>query len=264
MSVTGRKLYSGGLQYNLDGNATLRDRYLFDTQSPEAALTCDILPKIGSPNPHDGSLICTSHATDVAADGTVYVDVSWSTQPWAQFDKVTKDPDPRFARWTFGTVKRKIAIPAAVQTPTRVPLPDNQSVIKKPWLPYDFDITMTMATVQLETTVNKLTLGDLASLVDRCDKIHTILGKKYLFSFELGTPINDKLDVLRYQWVYDPGTPAFPVPSDSYVLPYLPRLPFSRWIRLPADNAESQPKYRTILEHDEDPNGYQILPGVII
>lgn len=256
-------LLQGGAQFNIDGNSSRSVVYRSDSQQEAAVLADPDLPALGSAHPDNPFLFVKTRAPQRAEDGTIDVVVSYSTMPYADSPPPPKQPGDQFVRWTNGTVKRKLHIPGAVKTPVRVPLPDNTSVIKRPWQPYDFDVTRTYATLTLETTVPKLSFGQTAFVAFKNDKIHTIQGKKYLFSLEFGTATNELHDVLRYQWVYDPGSIEYISQTFNGIsLPDVVRPPFTRWVRIPADDAETPPIYKTFPEYDEDPTGYLGLPGV--
>lgn len=256
-------LLQGGASFNIAGSATRSVVYRCDTQQETAALTDADIPSFGASHPDNPFLFVKSRTASRGEDGTIDVTVEYSTMPYEDSPPPPKQPGDQYARWTNGTTKRKLHIPGAVKTPVRVPLPNNTTIIKRPWMPQDFDVTRTYATITLETTVTKLTFAQTANIAYKNDKIHTIQGKKFLFSLEFGTATNELHDVLRYQWVYDPGSIEYIDQSFNGIsLPNVVRPPFARWVRIPADDAETPPIYKTFPEYDEDPTGYLGLPGV--
>lgn len=256
-------LLQGSASFNIDGTAERTAVYRSDSQQEAAVLADPDLPTRGAEHPDNPGLFVKSLRPQRGEDGTIDVVVTYSTQPYENTPPPPKQPGDAFARFTNGTTKRKLHVPGAVKTPVRVPLPDNTSVIKRPWVPQDFDVTRTYATLTCEVTVPKLTFAQTAFVAFRNDKIHTIQGKKYLFSLDFGVAQSIDFDVLRYQWVYDPGTIEFIDQSFNGIsLPNVVRLPFTRWVRIPADDAETPPIYKTFPEYDEDPTGYLGLPGV--
>lgn len=286
--------FERGVTENATGNGFTRGWSVVGS-TPDQARVEPEAPHRNDPHPDDPLMVIntvtfspTGYGTQVLAQ---YVPVEFldPTPPvnttgldWSMIDTDHQDED--------------VDIPVFEQVTKQFPTSSGGTEEKKVWkrvqnvLP--FRKTVVVWRMQFNATV--VSDGSVSSLLDLTDiitaqhnKIHTLFGRKALFRADGSKPIGEDKYQFRYAWYFDPGIPylddfiirdnsgptvgpgvavigseAFPVAGESngqlYVIP-----PFSNVRSSPdASDPENYPTVSVSLAYEEDPTGWQTLPGV--
>ncbi len=186
-----------------------------------------------------------------------------------------------------------VKIPVFEKVTKKLPGPDETTVEKTVWQGRENTVPFRKSLTTIRVTLNAdiesgFSFNDIIRLTDAVtdqnNKIHTIFGRKMLFKSNGSTRVSKTKYRFNYLWIIDPGvlytenfivvraegTPttgpgfaiigseAFPVANIQYVIP-----PFSRVRTSPSsDDPEALPVVSVSLAYQEDPDGWQFLPGI--
>lgn len=230
--------------------------------------------------PTDERLIFDSmNASRNASGAGCTVTADFSSFKASRFSALPNRDVPGYRGYTWTSRDVEVGIPASVRERRLVRLPNDGEEVLLVWAGHMTKVLEVRSVYILRYRVGALGFGEFDGITRQRNKIHSLFGLKLQFVNGSVSEGDGTYFDVTYTWERDDGTarPNIPAP----VPPAQPmyqirdpsnRVPDNRLIRLPYEVlvpiASEDPKTtphgcEAIKPYEEEPNGWQELPGVV-